>query len=229
MHIGLIGGIGPAATVAYYARLVAAFKRANQPLEITITHADISVLAANANANQPQTQAMVFARHLQQLEGAGCEVAMITALTGHFCFKETLSLSPIPLMSGVEIIDRYCAEQEIGVLGLLGSPPVLATHLFGLLQTPKTVVPQTDREGLGLSYMEVAHSGVCSEAARMKFFKAGAAMIEDQKAEAILLAGTDLGLAFDGYEPGYPVVDALDLHVEALLARQIRRQGEPGE
>ena len=44
MQIGLIGGIGPAATVAYYTQLVAKFKAANLPLELTITHADIATL-----------------------------------------------------------------------------------------------------------------------------------------------------------------------------------------
>ena len=42
-------------------------------------------------------------------------------------------------------------------------------------------------------------------------------MVEDQGAEAVVLAGTDLNLAFDGTDPGYPVIDALDVHV-ALLA-----------
>lgn len=36
-------------------------------------------------------------------------------------------------------------------------------------------------------------------------------------AEAIVLAGTDLNHAFDGQSLGYPVIDALDVHV-ALLA-----------
>jgi aspartate racemase len=35
-------------------------------------------------------------------------------------------------------------------------------------------------------------------------------------AEAIVLAGTDLNLAFDGHDAGYPVIDALDVHVELL-------------
>jgi aspartate racemase len=35
-------------------------------------------------------------------------------------------------------------------------------------------------------------------------------------AEAIVLAGTDLNLAFNGQEPGYPVIDALDVHVDLL-------------
>ncbi len=43
-------------------------------------------------------------------------------------------------------------------------------------------------------------------------------MVNDLNADAIVLAGTDLNLAFDGQDPGYTVVDALDVHVE-LLAR----------
>lgn len=34
-------------------------------------------------------------------------------------------------------------------------------------------------------------------------------------AEAIVLAGTDLNLAFDGQNPGYLVIDALDVHLAA--------------
>ena len=39
----------------------------------------------------------------------------------------------------------------------------------------------------------------------------------DAGAEAVVLAGTDLGLAFDGQETACRVIDALDVHV-ALLA-----------
>lgn len=217
MHIGLIGGIGPAATVTYYSRLVKAFNAAGRPLELTISHADISTLAANATTNNRQAQAQVFATHLAHLKGAGCDIGLVTALTGHFCFDETQQLSDLPLISGVEIIDTYCAKQGIEVLGLLGSPPVLATHLFGLLETPKTVVPENDVDELGRIYMQVATSGVCNDAQRTAFFEAGAAMVTHQKAEAVLLAGTDLGLAFDEQSPGYAVIDAVDLHVAALL------------
>ena len=39
MHIGLIGGIGPAATEYYYRGLIERHTRANTPLELTIVHA----------------------------------------------------------------------------------------------------------------------------------------------------------------------------------------------
>ena len=43
-------------------------------------------------------------------------------------------------------------------------------------------------------------------------------MVEEQCADAVLLAGTDLGLAFDGQTPGFTVIDALELHVQELVS-----------
>ncbi len=218
MHIGLVGGIGPAATVAYYSQLVAGFRAADLPLELTITHADIGTLAHNATNDKRQAQAEVFAGHLKQLAAAGCDIGMITALTGHFCFEQTRQLSPIQLVNGVEVIDRHCLEQGIKTLGLLGSPPVLNTKLFGLLSASEVVVPQTGLDELGKAYMEVANAGFCTEDNRLKFFQAGSSMIENQGAEAVLLAGTDLGLAFNDHTPDFRVIDALELHVIELVS-----------
>ena len=218
MHIGLIGGIGPAATVAYYLRLIDSFKGAALPLDLTLAHADIATLAGNATADRKQDQAEVFAHHLRQLEGGGCDVAMITSLTGHFCFAETKRLSPLTLIDGLEVIDRACRERNIARLGLLGSPPVLKTRLYGSLRSCEAIVPDENPQEVGDAYMAMANNGACSESQRKLFFDAGAAMVREQGAEAILLAGTDLGLAFDGQDPGFPVIDALDLHVEALVS-----------
>lgn len=217
MHIGLIGGIGPAATISYYSKLIEEFKKADIPLQLTISHAQITSLVANAGANKRQEQAEIFARHLHQLAGAGCDVAMITAMTGHFCFEETEPMSPIRLINATKLVDDYCDDHNIKSVGLLGSPPVLATHLFGLLKSPKTIVPDHDVEKLGATYMELANSAFCTEDNRDFLINAGARMVAKQGAEAILLAGTDLGLAFDAQQTSYRVIDALNVHVAALV------------
>lgn len=224
MHLGLIGGIGPSATVAYYTRLVEEFRKADLPLDLTIVHADINVLAQNAAGNQKHAQARVFATHMDQLAAAGCDVGMITALTGHFCFDETRTLSAIPMINGIDVINQHCVDNNIGVLGILGSPPVLNTKLFGLLTTAEIVLPQSGLDALGETYMQVAQSGTCTEENRTMFFEAGASMIADQNAEAVLLAGTDLGLAFNDRSPGYMVIDALELHVQELVSMAAEQQ-----
>lgn len=56
-HIGLIGGIGPAATVVYFKRLSAALREAGQPYDLTIVNADVDTLITNNSADNRDAQA----------------------------------------------------------------------------------------------------------------------------------------------------------------------------
>ncbi len=217
MHIGLIGGIGPAATVVYYQRLCARMRQLEAPLELTIVQADVKVLISNNLADRRDEQAAIYAALIGRLKAAGAECAAITSLGGHFCFDETAKISPLPLVSAVAPLDGYFAGEGIARVGLLGTRVVMRTRLFGQLHRTAAVACDDDIERLGQMYQDVAVTGVCTDAQREALFDAGRRMVEEQGAEAIVLAGTDLGLAFDGRETGYRVIDALDVHV-ALLA-----------
>ena len=217
MHIGLIGGIGPAATLVYYQRLCARMRQLEAPLELTIVQADVNVLIRNNLADLRDEQAAIYAELIGRLAAAGAECAAITSLGGHFCFDETARISPLPLVSAVAPLDDYFAGEGIARVGLLGTRVVMRTRLYGQLHRTSAVACDDDIERLGQLYQEMAISGVCSDAQRDAFVAAGRRMVEEQGAEAIVLAGTDLGLAFDGRETGYRVIDALDVHV-ALLA-----------
>lgn len=217
MHIGLIGGIGPAATIVYYQRLCAAMRERGVPLELTIVQADVTTLIRHNLADEREAQAAEYATLLHRLAAAGAGCAAITSLGGHFCFDETVRLSPIPLVSAVAPLDAHFAAHGIRRVGLLGTRVVMRTRLYGQLVRTEAVALDAEIEVLGQSYQEMAVSGVCTDAQRAQMFDAGRRMVEQQGAEAIVLAGTDLNLAFDGvHEPGYPFIDALDVHVAVL-------------
>lgn len=217
LHIGLIGGIGPAATVVYYQRLCAAVAATGSALELTIVQADIHELIRNNLADRRGEQAAIYARLIDRLAAAGADCAAITSLGGHFCFDETAALSALPLVSAVAPLDAYFATQGIGCIGLLGTRVVMRTRLYGQLARTRAVALDDEIEELGQLYQDMAVAGRCPDGARQVFFDAGRRMVRDHGAEAIVLAGTDLNLAFDGHDPGFRVIDALDVHV-ALLA-----------
>lgn len=214
MHIGLIGGIGVAATVVYYQRLTAAVA---EPMDLTIVHADIQPLIANNLADRRAEQARAFLPLVQRLARAGCDCAALTSLGAHFCFDELAALSPLPLISAVTPLDAHFAARGLGCIGLLGTRVVMRTRLYGQLTRTRAIALDDQIETLGQTYQDVAVTGRCTPDQRAAFLAAGRQMIA-QGAEAIVLAGTDLNLAFDGTDPGYPVIDALDIHV-AELAR----------
>jgi aspartate racemase len=216
MHIGLIGGIGPAATVVYYQRLCAAMAARGARLELTIVQADIHELIRNNLADKREEQAEIYARLIDRLKAAGADCAAITSLGGHFCFAETVARSALPLVSAVEPLDAYFVAEGIGCVGLLGTRVVMRTRLYGQLQHTRAVALDDEIEELGQLYQDMAVAGVCDEATRARLVDAGQRLVNGG-AEAVVLAGTDLGLAFDGQKTPYRVIDALDVHV-ALLA-----------
>lgn len=228
MHIGLIGGIGTAATLVYYDRLTRRVAETGQPLRLTIAHGDIRELIANNLAWRPEAQAESFARLIEGLAAGGADCAALTSLGAHFCYTETAARSPLPLVSAIAPLDDHFADRGLTRVGLLGTANLMRTRLFGQLRRVEAVAPAGDLEALGLTYQEVATSGRCTEAQRAAFFAAGREMVEAQGAQAVILAGTDLNLAFDGHDPGYPVIDALDVHVALLADLATGRAALPG-
>ena len=217
MHIGLIGGIGVAATVAYYQKLTAEMALRNQPLRLTIEHADAQTLVANNAKDARDAQARVYKVHLDVLKAAGCDCAAITSLGGHFCYAETEVLSPLPLVSAVAPLDAYFSQNRQTCVGLLGTRVVMRTKLYGQLHRTKAVILDDDVDHLGQTYIDLALAGRATQAQRDLFLDAGRRLV-DKGADAVVLAGTDLNLVFDGAQVDYPVIDALDVHVAELVA-----------
>lgn len=216
MHIGLIGGIGPAATIVYYRRLSAAVAARGGTLDLTIVNADIAQLIRTNLADLREEQAGAYARLIDRLKAAGADCAAITSLGGHFCYEETVRRSSLPLVSAVEPLDEAFAAEGLGTVGLLGTRVVMRTRLYGQLKRTRAVALDEEIERLGQAYQDLAVAGEATPAARALFLDAGRRMVEELGAEAVILAGTDLNLVFDGQSPGYRVIDALDVHVDVL-------------
>src|SRR5713226_1997651 len=105
MHIGLIGGIGPAATEYYYRGLIERHARAGTSLELTIAHADVREMARNLASHDAQKQAEIFARLVRRLAAAGAEAAAVTSMGGHFCISELTAMSPLPILNAIPAVD----------------------------------------------------------------------------------------------------------------------------
>lgn len=71
--------------------------------------------------------------------------------------------------------------------------------------------------------VDMATTANCTDEQRAVFFDAGRALVEDEGADAVLLAGTDLALAFSGYSPGFPVFDCAQARVGAIAEQAQRR------
>jgi len=222
MHIGLIGGIGPAATDLYYRGLIDAMKARGKALDLTIVHADAPTLVRNFEARRPEDQAQIFLRLAKRLVDAGAQVMAITSVGGHFCIEQFRVLSPLPVIDLIDEIDASIAAGGYRTVGILGTDTVMRTRFYGGIRSAEVLVP--DAPAIDLihrNYVEMALSARVTDAQREVFFGAGREMAS-RGAETILLGGTDLFLAFDGQDSGFDTLDCAGVHIEAIAREACR-------
>jgi len=219
MHIGLIGGIGPAATDFYYRGLVDRHAASGIALECTIAHADVREMSRNLQGGRPKRQAEIFASLIGRLKAAGAQVAAVTSMGGHFCINELLPISPLPLVHGIRAVAASIEKSGRKKIGVLGTRLVMETKLYGSVSSAELIAPEGGRFGeVGDAYSAMAGIGKVTDAQRQIFFTAGHELMA-RGAEAIMLGGTDLFLAFVGQPPPFPLVDCADIHVDAIFAK----------
>lgn len=146
MHIGLIGGIGPAATDFYYRGLVDRHRAAGTPLECTIAHADVGTMGRNLTDGRRAEQAALFAGLIGRMKKAGAEVAAVTSMGGHFCINELLPISPLPLVHGIHAVDAAIRTSGLKKIGVLGTRLVMDTKLYGGVSSAALIAPAGDRK-----------------------------------------------------------------------------------
>ena len=223
MHIGLIGGIGPAATDFYYRGLVDRHAASGIPLECTIVHADVREMSKNLTGGNPGRQAEIFAGLIGRLKAAGARAAAVTSMGGHFCINELLAISPLPLVHGVHAVDAAIEKDGLAKIGVLGTRLVMQTRLYGGVSSAELLAPDGDMfDQVGGAYMAMAQIGRVTPEQRDVFFKAGDRLMQ-RGAQAIMLGGTDLFLAFQGGKPPFPLVDCADIHVNAIYRTSSER------
>jgi aspartate racemase len=219
MHVGLIGGIGPAATEFYYRGLIDRHAAAGTVLDVTIAHADVREMARNLADGNAGRQAGIFAALVGRLAAAGARAAAVTSMGGHFCIPELEAISPLPLINALPAVDEAIRARGLKSVGIIGTRKVMDTRLYGSITCATVLVPEGDEfEAVQADYGAMATVGRVSDAQRRTFHEAGR-RLHARGAEAVLLGGTDLFLAFHGQPCDFPVVDLADVHVEAIYRR----------
>ena len=217
VHLGLIVGIGPAATDYYYRYLIGVCARAGASLEVTMAHADTLTLLRHQANGAASAQVAIYSRLAERLRAAGAKALAITSIAGHFCIKEFEAVSPLPVVNLLTEVDREIASRKISRLGVIGTRVVMESGFYGAIQDATVVAP---RHGTLLevheAYVAMAAAGKITEAQRQVFFAAGKSLVDDFAVEAVMLAGTDLALAFNDRDPGFPTIDCAEVHAAAI-------------
>lgn len=207
--LGLIGGLGPGATIHYYRELTRA-----EAGEMLIVQADMDRVRGDVERDDRAGLAGYFARLVERLARGGAELAAISAVTPHICIRELEKITPLPLVNIVEETRAAILKAGYRRVALFGTRFVVESRMFGMLGGIDVIVPAQVRE-IHDAYMRTV-AGDTSVRANLS------RIARELPVDAVVLAGTDLSLIFDPSNIDFPYVDSAMAHIQAIV-RQLRR------
>jgi aspartate racemase len=223
--VGLVGGLGPESTIDYYRRILEAWqqKRPGTAPSIVIDSLDVQH-ALRLVASDRAALIEYLLGSIRRLAGAGVDFVAITANTPHLVFDELAAVSPVPLLSIVEVCAEEAQRLALGTVGLLGTrftmeapfyPEVF--HRWGM-----TVATPDDAERLWIHerYVNELLAGTFRDETRAGVVEIVRRLVRDARIEGVILGGTELPLLLrDSTIAGVGTLDTTALHVAAIVRR----------
>jgi aspartate racemase len=215
-RVGLIGGLGPESTVAYYRLLTA------QRVPLVINSVDLDRVVALVTADLRAELTDYLSEEIDVLRRAGATMGLITANTPHIVFDDLRARSSIRLISIVEAACAAVQKRGLKRVGLLGTGFTMRGRfypdVFSRAGIAIVVPNQTERASIHAAYMNELLKDVFLPKTRdLLLAVIGRLSIEDH-VEAVLLAGTELPLILpDGTPAAVPLIDTAKTHVAAAL------------
>lgn len=215
---GLVAGLGVGSGIFYYKALVDAHLALGLSARLVMVHADVRRVLAHVAAQEADELAEYLAGLLHQLAAAGAEIASIPAFAPQLCASQLAALTPLPLVNLLDVISAETERRKLRRVSLFGASATMQTKLFGALQHVEVITPaRHEVDILGKIYTQIVEKAGASEEEYSQLRSLAHTIIDREKVEAIILAGTDLALVFNPANTDFPHVDGARLLVEAIM------------
>jgi aspartate racemase len=224
---GIIGGIGPESTVEYYRQIIASYreqKRDGSYPSLIINSIDLTKMLDLIAANKLAEVTDYLSAEVSKLARAGASFGALAANTPHVVFDELLRLSPIPLMSIVEVTCEAAKAQVMKRVGLFGTKFTMEGRFYPDVFTREgitIVTPALEEQNyIHEKYMNELVNGVFSPETREGLLKIVGRMKAEEGIEGLILGGTELPLILrEEQVDGIHFLDTSKLHVERIVTQ----------
>ena len=204
--LGLVGGLGPGATLHYYREL----SRLGAG-EFLIIQADMQHGLSLIQRGDRKGLARYFGGLIERMARGGAEIAAISAVTPHFCIRDLIPISPLPLVNIVEEIGAAIRAAGYRTVALFGTRYTVESKMFGLLEGVEVVQPSAAQiDEIHSAYMHTVEGGTEGRAVLSRIAR-------ELPVDAIVLAGTDLSLIYDQSNIDFPCIDGAQVHLQSIM------------
>jgi aspartate racemase len=223
--IGIVGGLGPEATIDYYKELINAFKNESSDLnypEIIVYSVNMSEFLELMKAKKYDQVTTYLLEKIESLKQAGAEFAALSANTPHLLFDRLKEKSPIPLISIVEVTCNECIKRGLKRPGLFGTgitmeasffPDVFKKHGIDVIMPGKA-----DKELINYKLFSEIELGIFKEDTRFNLIEIIEKMVHEHHIDSLILGCTEFPLLLtESSYAGVPILNTTKIHVDAIV------------
>lgn len=222
--IGILGGLGPESTSAYYKEIISAFNNKYPEL----AYPEIIIYSANMNELMQIIKISAWSKltewlltKIKKIHNAGAEFAVIASNTPHIVFDELKKFSPIPLLSIVEQTSNKAKKMRLKNIGLMGTKLTMESDFYQkpFIQMGMSVVVPTknEQELIHHRLFSEIELGIFKDSTRNELLKIAERMVEQDKIDSLILGCTELPLILTKDEFGIPFLNTTAIHCESII------------
>lgn len=228
--VGVIGGVGPMATVYYMQRVIEMTKAGCDQEHINMlvfNDCDIPDRTAFITEKSSDNPLPVMVEDAKRLEAAGCEFVVIPCNTAHYFYDELERAVEIPVVNIVEETIRYAKArvQDLSCVGIMATTGTIVTGTYQKYAERAGLsfaVPDEDEQDL---LMQIIYDGVkAGKPVPRADFDRVANHLRAKGAQCLILGCTELSVLKRDLPINDP--DVLD-SIDVLASETVRRSGKP--
>jgi len=220
--LGLLGGLGPEATIVYYQNIIKAFTPKYEAVgypEIIIHSVDLRRYARLADHGQWNELADEIGRLFESMRTAGAGFGAMTANTPHRVFDEIQQRTKLPLISIVETTRQAAQQEGLKRPLLLGTKTTMSSDFYRhsfRRQGMDIVVPDgADQDYVNDKIFSEIEHGIFKNATKQALL----AIIAKHKSgiDGVILGCTELPLIIDEQDVDVCCLNTTQLHIDAIV------------
>lgn len=223
--LGIIGGMGPEATVTFYNRII--------KHTLVSTDQDHFRVIIDSNSKIPdRTTAILYGGEsplqalietAKTLENSGVEVAGIPCITAHYYINEINRNTSVNVLSALEVLNEKILTdyKDVKKIGILATTGTVKTKLFNK-NIPSLEIIYPSDESQEKKVMEAIYGdegikkiGTTKRSLNL-LIAAGIELIE-RGAEIIIPGCTEIGVILNQDHFNIPLIDPMDILAEAMI------------
>ncbi|WP_028022135.1 cysteate racemase [Enterovibrio calviensis] len=226
MTVGILGGMGPEATVDLMRRIIKATPATDDADHIRLLVDNDPKVPSRIRyliEKTGESPAPYMAKMACGLVEGGADVLVIPCNTAHHFYDDVAQAVSVPVLNILELAAEkiHRLYPDINRVGLLGSSALQITQLYApafAARDIETVFPDTDRQEALMALIRAVKANTHTEELT-DAFNLAAEDLEDQGAGCLLIACTELSVIAKTLKTPLPKLDASQILAERIVKR----------